>query len=376
MARALVVGAGIGGLAAGAALQHRGWEVTVVERAAALVAVGAGLALAPTALKALAVIGGGDRVRTRSALQGEAGIRRPDGRWISQTSAEAAEARYGDPTFVLHRAALVELLASALTPGTLRLGVEVTAVDAAAGRITAGGEDLTADLVVAADGINSQIRRALVPSHPGPVYAGATSWRMVVPPPPPDGVLAGEIWGRGQVFGIAPLGDGRVYCYAAAVTPAGGRAPDERAEVLRLFGSWNPPVPQLVAGAETVLRTDLRCLDTPLRRFHYGRVALLGDAAHAMTPHLGQGACQAIEDAVVLASVADRPDGLARYTALRLPRTTAVAAASRRIGRLTTLSGAAAVWARDNAMRLAGRIGPNLVLRQMDPVLGWRPPTG
>lgn len=376
MARALVIGAGIGGLAAGVALQQRGWNVTVLERATALEAVGAGLALAPNALKALDVIGLGDRVRARSALQGEAGISGSDGRWISRTSAEAARSRYGDRTVILHRAALVELLASALTPSTLRLGVEVTAVDAAAGRVTAGGTDITADLVVAADGINSPTRRALVPEHPGPVYAGVTSWRMIVPPPVPDDLHPGELWGRGRVFGNAPLGDGRVYCYATAVTPSGGRVPDERAEVLRLFRSWHPSVPRLIESAETVLRTDIRCLDTPLERFHLGRVVLLGDAAHAMTPNLGQGACQAIEDAIVLASVADRPDGPARYTALRLPRTTSVAAASRRIGRLTTLSGAAVVWLRDNAMRLAGRVGPNLVLRQMDPVLGWRPPAG
>jgi 2-polyprenyl-6-methoxyphenol hydroxylase-like FAD-dependent oxidoreductase len=93
-----------------------------------------------------------------------------------------------------------------------------------------------------------------------------------------------------------------------------------------------------------------------------------------MTPNLGQGACQALEDALVLAANADRPAGLGVYSAARVPRTTAVAAASRRISRMTQLTNPAAVWARDTGMTLAGRLGPDLVLRQMDPVLGWHPP--
>ncbi len=375
MARAVVVGAGVGGLAAGVALQRRGWDVSVLERADALEAVGAGLALAPNALKALDVLGVGDRVRSQSALQGDAGIVRPDGRWISRTTADVAEARYGDPTVVLHRAALVELLAGALAPGTLRLGTEVTAVDAATGTVRSAHGSLTADVVVAADGINSPVRRALFPRHPAPVYAGVTSWRMVVPAPA-EPVVPVETWGRGRVFGVTVLGDGRVYCYATAPAPAGARAPDEKAELVRLFGAWHAPVPQLIASADRVLRTDIRCLATALPTFHSGRVALLGDAAHAMTPNLGQGGCQALEDAVVLAAYAGLPDGLARYSAERVPRTAAVAAASRRIGRLTMVSNPAAVLLRDAALQLAGRLGPNLVLKQMDPVLGWRPPAG
>jgi 2-polyprenyl-6-methoxyphenol hydroxylase-like FAD-dependent oxidoreductase len=373
VARAVVIGAGVGGLAAGAALQQRGWDVSVLERSEALEAVGAGLALAPNALKALDVLGVGDQVRAQSALQGEAGIVRTDGRWISRTSAATAEARYGDPTVVLHRAALVDLLAGVLKPGTLQLGTQVGGVDAETGTVRTVHGDTKADLVVAADGINSPVRRALFPAYPEPVYAGVTSWRIVVPAPVGP-VLPVETWGRGRVFGVTILGDGRVYCYATAPAAPGGSAPDEKAELLRLFGTWHAPIPQLIAAADRVLRTDIRCLDGPLETFHRGRVALLGDAAHAMTPNLGQGGCQAIEDAVVLAVYADRPDGLARYSAERLPRTTAVAAASRRIGRLTRLSNPAAVFLRDTAMQLAGRLGPNLVIKQMDPVLGWRPP--
>jgi 2-polyprenyl-6-methoxyphenol hydroxylase-like FAD-dependent oxidoreductase len=373
MARAVVIGAGVGGLSAGLALQRAGWDVTVLERAPGLEQVGAGLAVAPNALRALDVLGVGNEVRALSALQGEAGITAADGRWISRTDAAAAEARFGGPTVVVHRATLIELLAGALAPGTLRLGVEAGSVDAAAGALTAGADRMTADLVVAADGLHSPVRRQLFPAAPAPVYTGLTSWRIVVPHPGVP-LRPVESWGHGTVFGIAVLGDGRVYCYATAPAPPGGRADDEKAEMLRVFGRRPAPIPQLIEAADGVVRTDVRCLDRPLNRFHEGRVALLGDAAHAMTPNLGQGACQAIEDAVVLATYADRAGGLARYSAVRVPRTTEVAAASRRIGRLTQISNPVAVWARDAAMRLAGRLGPNLVLRQMDPILSWRPP--
>ncbi len=370
MAHAIVVGAGVGGLAAGLALQRRGWQVEIIERAPALENVGAGLAVAPNALKALDQLGVGGPLRDLAALQGTAGIQRPDGRWIARTDAAAAEARYGHPTVVVHRATLVGLLADALEPGTLRLGEPALAVDAAAGRVTLAGGARTADVVVAADGLHSTIRGRLFPAHPGPVYTGVTSWRFVVPRPPGELTLS-ETWGSGRVFGVVGLGDGRIYCYATAPAAAGDRADDERAELIREFGRWHRPIPQLIEAADDVIRTDIRCLDRPLPRFHDGRVALVGDAAHAMTPNLGQGACQAIEDAVVLAA---RVGDLARYSAERVPRTTAVAAASRRTARLAGLAHPVPAGLRNAAMALTGRLGPNLVLRQMDPLFAWSPP--
>ncbi|GLY06161.1 FAD-dependent monooxygenase [Actinoplanes sp. NBRC 101535] len=383
--RAVVVGAGIGGLASGLALQRRGWDVTVLERASSLEPVGAGLAVAPNALRALDVLGVGERIRGLAGLRGTAGIQRPDGRWITRTDADRALARYGDPVIVVHRATLVDALASALAPGTVRLGMPAGAVDAEAGRVSTADGTLTADLVVAADGLRSPIRAALFPEHPGPVYTGVTSWRIVVPHP--GGRLdPAETWGAGKVFGVMVLGDGRVYCYATAPATAGDTAPattgdaapataggagDERTEMLRHFGGWHEPIPALIAAADEVTRTDIRCLDEPLPRFHSGKVALVGDAAHAMTPNLGQGACQALEDALVVAA---RAGELPLYSAERVTRTRKVSEASRRVGRVAGLSHPLAVFSRNLGMKLAGMLGPDLVLRQMDPVLSWRPP--
>ncbi|MFF5078919.1 FAD-dependent oxidoreductase [Actinoplanes sp. NPDC000266] len=385
MPNATVIGAGVGGLAAAVALTRRGWTVTVLEKAPALENVGAGLAIAPNGLRALDVLGLGERVRAMAALQGTAGIQRPDGGWISRTDAAAAETRFGLPTIVVHRAALIRLLAGAVTDSSpqaaadsagramtgavLRLGVPVEDVDPATGRVVTPGGPVEADLVVAADGLHSAVRRKLFPQSPGPVYTGVTSWRFVVPRPPGDLELS-ETWGDGAVVGVVNLGDDRVYCYATAPAPPGERADDERAELLRWFGGWHEPIPSLMSAATEIIRTDIRCLDTPPKAFHRGRVALLGDAAHAMTPNLGQGACQALEDAVVLAA---HTDDLTAYSKERAPRTAAVATASRRIGRLAGLRGPAATL-RNAGMAVAGKLGPNLVLRQMDPVFSWRPP--
>ncbi|MGW6420106.1 FAD-dependent oxidoreductase [Streptomyces sp. NPDC055055] len=392
--RAVVVGAGIGGLTAAVALSRSGWRVTVLERAAALTPVGAGIGLAPNAQRALDVIGLGDRVRDLSAWQGDGGMRTPGGRWLARTDSQAAAARFGGPLVLLHRATLVEILTSALPGGAVRTGVTAAVTDPGddrrPARVTLAGSgaglpgELEAELVLAADGIHSATRRALFPGHPGPRYSGSTSWRVVVPAPARP-FAPHETWGAGRLWGSQPLKDGRVYAYAMALAPEGARAPDdERAELLRLFGDWHHPVPEILDGVDPdrVLRHDVHHLPDPLPAFHRGRVALLGDAAHAMMPSLGQGGNQAVEDAVVLAHHArSAPDflpsrALAAYTADRLPRTTTLVRKAARTGALTMLSARPAVALRTALVGAVSRFGPGLVLRGFDGVCDWRPPVG
>ncbi len=168
-----------------------------------------------------------------------------------------------------------------------------------------------------------------------------------------------------------------------AVAPAGAHAPDdERAELLRLFGDWHHPVPEILADVapDRILRHDVHHLPDALPAFHRGRVALLGDAAHAMMPSLGQGGNQAVEDAVVLAHHAcATPDflpsrALAAYTADRLPRTSAIVRKAARTGALTMLSARPAVALRAALVSGVSRFGPGLVLRGFDGICDWRPP--
>ena len=380
----MVIGAGIGGLAAAAGLHAAGWDVTACERARSLEPVGVALALAPNGLRALDAIGAGDALRALAVPQ-ELGIRRCDGRWLMRsTTGRMISDRFGDPVILLPRAAVIDALAARVPGGVLCLATEVTSVECggktAARVITTAGE-LEADLVVAADGIGSASRSALFPGHPGLRYAGFTTWRLLTGPVSGQVPMA-ESWGRGTVFGVMPLSDGRVYCYAAAPADPGASAGDELPELVRLFGRWHEPIPGLLAitRPQDVLRHDVAELAAPLPSFHGGRVALLGDAAHPMTPNLGQGACQALEDAAVISWLAagTGPDAvtgmLARYTAARLPRTTDVVRWSRRAATMTTWASPPAVAFRNTAARLTGRLAPGAALRGLAAIYGWQPP--
>ena len=380
----MVIGAGIGGLAVAAGLCAAGWDVTACERAGSLEPIGVALALAPNGLRALDAIGAGDALRALAVPQ-ELGIRRCDGRWLMRsTSGRMVSDRFGDPVILLPRAAVIDALAARVPGGVLSLATEVTSVESggkAAARVATTAGELDADLVVAADGIGSASRSALFPGHPGLRYAGFTTWRLLTGPVTGQVPMA-ESWGRGTVFGVMPLSGGRVYCYAAAPADPGARAGDELSELVRLFGRWHEPIPGLLAitRPQDVLRHDVAELAAPLPSFHRGRAALLGDAAHPMTPNLGQGACQALEDAAVISWLAagTGPDAvtgmLARYTAARLPRTTNVVRWSRRAATMTTWASPPAVAFRNTVARLTGRLAPGAALRGLAAIYGWQPP--
>ncbi|GGS40451.1 FAD-dependent monooxygenase [Streptomyces griseoviridis] len=379
--RAVIVGGGIGGLAAAIGLHRTGWEVTVVERTTVLDDAGAAISLAANGLRALDELGVGEAVRAAARGQYAGGTRTPGGTWLTRMDGRALEAAVGAPIMGVPRAELHRLLRAALPADAL-----LTATEAGPVRATGTGRvqvelaegTLEADLVVAADGVGSRTRGRLFPAHPGPVYSGSTVLRAITDRPV-DGCGDFELtWGRGAEFGHIGLRDGRAEWHAVLTVPEGTRFPDPLAELRRRFHGWHAPVPALLDATRpaAVLHHDVRELRTPLPSYAVGRVALLGDAAHAMTPNLGQGACQALEDAVVLAAaLAGGPTveaALTRYDAERRPRSQAVARAARRAGRMGhQLSHPLAVTARDTAMRLAPSGATlRMILRHHD----WRPP--
>jgi 2-polyprenyl-6-methoxyphenol hydroxylase-like FAD-dependent oxidoreductase len=374
---AIVVGGGIGGLAAAVALLQCGWHVEVLERALEFGEVGAGLVLWPNGVRALDALGLGDQVRRRALTETEGGIRDVTGRWLSRTNIQELERRYG-PVVTVHRADLAEILRAAVPATALRMDTEVTAIEAGGPQVEVrhGAGVTRGDLLVGADGIHSVVRRSLWPGHPAPRYAGYTAWRAIVDPGGPYSAN-GETWGRGERVGIVPLADGTTYLFGVANAPEGERSLDgELAEMRRRFNGWHAPIPELLAAMseDAVMRHDI--YDLPrLRTFVDGRTALLGDAAHAMTPDMGQGANQALEDAVTLAAMLAAHPGvesaLAAYDRHRRGRTHMIARRSRLIGTVAQWSWPPAAAVRDRVLRL-GSSGS--VLKALDPALAWRPP--
>ncbi|ACQ78494.1 monooxygenase FAD-binding [Beutenbergia cavernae DSM 12333] len=391
---AVVVGAGIGGLTAAAALRRVGWSVRVLERSPEPQPTGAGIVLLANAMRCLDEIGAGDAIRGLGAAAYPGGTRTASGRWLARVDAERVAARFGSGAVVIHRAQLHDALAAVLGPDGVTYGAQVTDVEREPGptpralvRYLAGGtaQEVTGDVVVAADGAASALRGRFWPGHADLEYTGSTAWRAVASVPPGTVTEMSETWAPGGAFGIVPMADGRVYWFATALRPAGGREGDgaeELAEVRRLVAGWHDPIEAVLAATppEAVLRHDISALRHALPSYVRGPVALVGDAAHAMPPNLGQGGSQAIEDGIVLAASlataaapAEVRDGLARYDAQRRPRSQQVQRLSWAMARFgAQLRHPAAVATRDAMVRIAPSAA---VMRAASRFAGWVPPS-
>lgn len=339
----LVIGAGIAGLATAVALQRRGHDVAVIESRADT-STGAGISIWPNALAALDDIGLGDAVRDAGGRVTAGAMRWRDGTWLRRPSGERIVAALGEPLVVIRRSILNDVLAGALEAGTLHTGMTATRVAATADGVDVTLSDSTtrrAAAVIGADGTHSVVARHLN----GPLvnrYVGYTAWRGIADTTM-DQALAGETLGPGRECGHVPLGPDHTYWFATERTPEGGRAPrGELAYLKTQLGSWAEPLPLLLEATDpdAVLRNDLYDRD-PAKVWAKGPVVLVGDAAHPMRPHLGQGGCQGLEDAAILAALVDQEGDPAtaftRFEAFRRPRVDALVRESTRIGQVLNL---------------------------------------
>jgi 2-polyprenyl-6-methoxyphenol hydroxylase-like FAD-dependent oxidoreductase len=338
--RGLVIGGGIGGLAAATALQRAGHEAAVYEQAKRLEEVGAGLAVSANAVAALNALGLREQALACGALGRRLVLRTAKGTRLADLRLEPGEESLG-----IHRAALLEVLYEGAGPANVDLGKRCTGVSQDAAGATASFADGSVergDFLVGADGIHSVTRTALF----GPSqlrYAGYAGWRAVTRLEPEllDPGVFWETWGRGVRFGCVAIGRGRVYWFVAESAPEGASPPPEQAKArfLRVFRDWHAPIREIVESTDDAVLSRTPIYDRkPSERWGEGRITSLGDAAHPMTPNLGQGASQALEDAVVLGKVAGEhadPAALLReYERQRTRRASMIVRRSRQAGRL------------------------------------------
>jgi 2-polyprenyl-6-methoxyphenol hydroxylase-like FAD-dependent oxidoreductase len=376
MTKAVVIGAGIGGLTAAISLRRAGVEAVVFERATELREVGAGIALWANAAKALRKLGLYEAVRDRAAeIGGETRTWR--GRKLFAIPADAMRSRFGEASLVMHRADLQATLLAALPKDVVTLGTKLESFSQDGETVVAHfseGREETADLLVGADGLRSTVRARILGDGP-PRYAGFTAWRGIaegVEGLVPDGVGL-NLWGRGMEFGLISIGRGRAYWYLSRNAPEGEGPTGRKEEVLRRLRGWYSAARTAVEATEDarILRNDIYDRE-PAGRWGEGNATLLGDAAHPMTPNLGQGACQAIEDAVVLADAVRLSDSAASalrsYEARRIRRTGAVVRASRSMARVLQIEAPLLCGVRDAGVRLmpaGARMG------RLDPIVGY-----
>ena len=369
-----IIGGGIGGLSAAIALQQAGIHVTLYERVGAIKEVGAGISLWPNAVKVLYQLGFKQQLDA-IAFTGDGGLRTSSGDWLARSHAATIEAMCGAPLVVLHRAELLDMLYRAVDPQVIHLNQECTGIEQTADGVTVrfrDGQTAQADVVIGADGIRSVVRTQLFGAQT-PRYSGYTAWRGVANLD--IGSHGFEMFGRGRRFGVAPLSQHRVYWFATNNVPQD--TPDSpagrKADLLALFKGWADPVKRLIQATDeqTILHNDIIDLP-PLKQWSSGRVTLIGDAAHAMTPNMGQGACQAIEDAAVIAKClresADPVAALQIYQAQRIVHTTAVVNRSLLIGKIGQVSNPVLVALRNLLLKLTPE---SATLRQLAPVITY-----
>ena len=374
--RVIIVGAGIGGLTTAIALARKNIGVEVYERTPRLTEVGAGVSLWPNALKALYQLGMKPALDAMSFVSESGALRTKDGRFVSRTSASEFVRRFGMATTVFHRAELLDALVRAAKDIPIHLGRQCRDFEQSGDRVTvhfSDGTEATGDALVGADGVRSVVRERL--GTAGALkYAGYTAWRSVAPFDTRH-LIAGETFGCGQRFGLVPIAGNRLYWYATDNLPEGGREEPRAAKqrLLELFKDWHAPIPEVIAAteAEGILRNDIYDRD-PVDGWGEGHVTLLGDAAHPMTPNLGQGGCQAIEDGLVLArhlqSGHDIPSALRAYEAERIPRTSFIVTMSRRVGQMGQIGSPALCRLRDFAL---GMIPLTMTYRSLQRLAGF-----
>jgi 2-polyprenyl-6-methoxyphenol hydroxylase-like FAD-dependent oxidoreductase len=375
--QAIVVGGGVGALAAAIALRRAGVAAEVFEQAPALRAAGGGLLLWTNAMRALRLLDLERAVLRIGAPVERTEFRTDRGRLLTTLPIGDLSHSLGAPSVLVPRGPLLEVLTSVLPPEAIHVGARCTGIerDDAHGAVVArfaDGSTRPADVLIGADGLRSTIRAHLRGAEPlrgtgQAAFVGLSAGRAAAMEP---GTAVATV-GSGRRFWAGPLREGLVYWYAT-VRDSDGVSPEPetaREQLLALFAGWHRPIEALIDATTDgeLIRTVIADRE-PVDRWGRGRVTLLGDAAHPCTPDLGQGACQALESAVVLgeclAEGADAEVALRRYEELRMRRTARVTQLSWVTAMQSMVEGPIACAARDLGVS-------TLLARMAMPELRW-----
>ena len=358
--RTIIVGGGVGGMAFAAALDRLGLPFVLFERAPELSEVGSGLGVLPGAVRALEALGVGEELFARGAPFRHFVVCSSGGDELAEVSFTRIFERAGCKGYVLHRGALHAAIAARVRSDGIRTGSEVVSIEQEDGRVRVRLRDQSAisgDLLVGADGLHSVVRRHVLDDGP-PRYAGETIFRGIADFAVTRPEISRELFGAGRRAAYYELGKGRVYWWATAPLAPGTEIPQSarRAYLEQAFAGWAFDLPAIFAHTpeHCILQNDIYDRD-PSRRWHRGRAVLLGDAAHPTTPNLGQGACMAIEDAVVLAraivEAGDCEEAFTRFHRRRSRRTAQIVRMSRWWGRVGLWKHPALTAVRDGVIR-------------------------
>lgn len=361
MTHTTLIGGGIAGLTLANALQQAGLPFNLYEAAPAFKPLGAGIILPPNALFVF------DQLQLLPAIKRAGypikGLMIADraGREIQTSHSSMTHEGRHYSSIAIHRGDLQQILLDQLPERALHLGQRLSAVDLEHDRLQfQAGPEVPFKILIGCDGIGSLVRQTIFPDS-RLRYSGQTCWRGVLPfnfrDQPPDRLA--ELWGNGLRFGFVPIGLGRLYWYATVVLPEGGRDRDLatiKAELLARYERFDPIVREIIHATDQIVRHDLHDLP-PLKRWSSGRVALIGDAAHAMTPNLGQGAAQGVEDAWVmgtaLAGHAGFKEAFSAFEQVRMKKGRWVSQTSWQIGQLANWQHPLLCRLRNQMMRFA-----------------------
>lgn len=302
-----IIGGGIGGLCTAIGLQKAGFDVQVFEAATSFKPLGAGLALSSNAMEALGILGISEEIIKKGKILRQFSVLDEKGRIISTRNTEALVTCFGIDNFTIHRADLHEILIDKLRPNSIFIDNKLKSFQQEGESIKLffkNGVTVETDCLIGADGVHSVVRSQLLPES-RPRYSGYTCWRAVIEKMPEgfNQTVFSETWGSKGRFGVVPLSDNRIYWYACLNASENSPAYERFGirEIGDVFKEFDFPIAQIIALTNDAQLIHNDIIDIrPIDRFAFANVLLIGDAAHATTPNMGQGACQAIEDALFL----------------------------------------------------------------------------